>query len=1765
MRLLLKNFFFITGRGCKSRLTVLNLIFNILFFFFTFSLQAQNFTNSWINYSQPYYKFPILQNGIYRITYDALVNSGIPAGVINPANIQMFGRGQELHIWVEGAQDGTFDPGDYVEFYAQRNDGYFDREVYDFPQNHGNPYYSLFNDTAYYFFSWGNTPGLRYDNITDTDTSGITPANFFFKENSVYFINGGYYYGKTYSLVNGSTSPQYTAGEGYFSSTFNLGGSFSSTINTPQVYQAGPPTIVQANVIGMSEWLSYNNHHIRMSVGSFSFDTVYPGFFVKRFKNQFPTSGNVSNGSTTVTFTSLNDLGAPSATNVVAYTSLRYPHTLTLPGGTTFYEKMFVPDNNLTGQDKSLLNFTNFNDQGSTGRLFDFTNKRRIALFQNGSYKSALIPDGGFEFYNECYLTSDAQIAANSIPLLKPCGTDQTGYFLDITNYVFPPNFYIITHKSLWFEAQNYKAYRNFSGYRAELFDVAELYDQFGHGIPKHPMAIRHFANYAYQNWYDDSLQHILLLGKAIYPQSCRTNLTNYNLNLVPTFGYPSCDMLFTAGLSGNLYEPAIPVGRIAARTPDKVQVYLDKIVEYEGAEPAEWKKRVLHFCGGADGNENELLCYYVDRFEETIEDSLYGAWVQKFSKTNSQPFQITQADSIRELIENGVSLMTFFGHGSGGGFDVNTDDVNTYNNEGKYPLIFGNSCLSGDIHNVPGSSLSMSEPWVLADNKGAIGFLASVGIGVTGALARYGDSLYSNLAYKNYHRTIGYVMKKTVADIQSPGNYLYNFTAMQNTLHGDPGIRINTHPLPDLAVKESNVYFTNPQACCTPITVTTEMDSFDVNIIVNNLGRTYDDTLSIFVRRTFPGGLNGGTVTKLFAPIYFKDTITVRFATNPIFGIGVNQLYVHVDDGPFEIQELSEQNNYINNMSFVVQSPDIIPVYPYRFAIMGHQNITLKASTGDPFAPSRTYRLQIDTTDRFNSPLLQQTTVTQSGGVVTWTPSLLANMPDSMVYFWRASLDSVTYPNNFRWRESSFQYIPEKYGWGQAHFFQFKPDGTVASGNPGYEGDKYNSILHNRPSRRFDFINTPKGLSLHNVGWPSDLDQAYTVLYKIDSEVQDYLACGGSNSCNYQWGATMIFQSQVIVAVINPNTLEPLETPGDFPVGSCNFVANQQNMFGQLNWNGSCGRTRPGKHFYWLQSSSTSMTALNNFLNNVNVNNSVPDSSYILIYSWLVNPVNVYGYPASGTFVPWPQDLRNTFVNLGFTGFDTIPLNRPWAFFCKKGRPSSAIIVVGDSPTSVIDLNAQMDGTWNQGTITTPLIGPSAGWNWMYWDRHPSEIPTDDTMNVKVTGVRFNGTEETVIPYFQIYPTNSPDSLEISSLIDHNEFPYIKLTAFTQDDTTRTPTQLDRWQIIYQQVPEAALNPNYHLTFLSPEVSQFQEILFSTSIDNISDYDMDSLLVKYWVQKANNDTVGIFYPRQKPLLVDDRLIDTITVPTGALVGANKLWVEANPYNAQGIPDQLEQYHFNNIGYVQFAVNGDRINPILDVTFDGIHILDGDIVSARPLIVMTINDENQYLLLNEQSDTANINVYIKKPSSQNYEQVKFNGFTTMQFFPASLPENKCRIEYPAVFEEDGIYTLRVQGKDKSNNVSGSFEYTITFEVINRSTITQVLNYPNPFSTSTRFVFVLTGSVIPDYFKIRIMTITGKVVREITTNELGPINIGRNITQYAWDGKDEFGDQLANGVYLYTVYAYINGQDIEHRNSGADKFFKKNYGKMFLMR
>jgi len=215
---------------------------------------------------------------------------------------------------------------------------------------------------------------------------------------------------------------------------------------------------------------------------------------------------------------------------------------------------------------------------------------------------------------------------------------------------------------------------------------------------------------------------------------------------------------------------------------------------------------------------------------------------------------------------------------------------------------------------------------------------------------------------------------------------------------------------------------------------------------------------------------------------------------------------------------------------------------------------------------------------------------------------------------------------------------------------------------------------------------------------------------------------------------------------------------------------------------------------------------------------------------------------------------------------------------------------------------------------------------------------------------------------------------------------------------------------------------------------------------------------------------------------------------------------------------------------------------------------------------MKLTDDSQYMLLN---NADLIKVQLKHPDGL-VRDYQFNNDTLVLTPPGQGGNsgNTAMVTFKPSLLADGDYELIVSAKDQSGNTAGGLNYRIAFQVINKPMISNLLNYPNPFTSSTAFVFTLTGSDIPQNIRIQILTVTGKIVREITKAELGPLRIGRNITEFKWDGTDQYGQKLGNGVYLYRVLTNLNGRSLDKystQDNNTDKYFNKGYGKMVLIR
>jgi hypothetical protein len=1695
--------------------------------------------NEWINYSQTYYKFPIVVDGVYRITYNDLSNAGFPVTTVDPRNIQIFGHEREIALNVEGENDGIFNTGDFIEFYAHKADGRLDSMIYSNPLDHPNKFFNFYNDTIYYFITWNNlTNNKRLAKSTSENYASYTSQPYCYVK--ARNVKSGTY---SYDVYNGYLSdPRYLKGEGYGDYQITRGGTYIANVSLSNIYlAAGGPQAYAYSASKSSGYYQGNfenrNNHIRISYSTAPsvYNTIFEEtrFGTKVDKLNFNIPNNqLYNGNYEFRYQLIDDLAEQDRYSF-SELEINYPHTFNFEGQ-AYFEFNFLADISqpFVRIDASNLAGTNLKIMGTNN------NNILVSAFNDGGVRF-VIPNNtpsDYVFY--------AQESIRTVSGIKPVSL--SGLFQNYLAEANENNLIMISHKKLWSKAIEYAQYRaslEGGSYNVILVDVDELYDQFGEGVQKSSLAIRRFLKGALDSWSD--VQGVFILGKGIHNSrhitngqlGTRWNTTAYQRCLIPVLGAPATDNMFTLGLNGDWNIMDIPIGRYSAQTPADVELYLNKIKEYEAhlnnpnytIEDKEWQKKVLHFIGGGTDGEQQSFLNTTRRGKVHIENVNFGANVEEYLKKGSEPVNPTDLYILTEKIRNGVAMIQLFGHSSySAGFDTNLDNPNNWGNKGKYPVVVANGCNSGDLYNTV-TLYSNSEEYVITKDNGAIAYISTTTSGYDLPLGDVTEDLYKNISILNYGGTLGSSNANAISG-RLPFNSFPIYTGSIGTfnLHGDPMIKLYPHELPEFVIPDYGISFT-------PENPTLQDQTITVNVDVYNIGMATNEEVIVELVRTYPNGVDS-VYTQTLNGIKNKTTVTFDLPLDPAKAEGINRITAKVDIPSFIDEVFDEFGNNQASKDLFILINGVIPIIPYEFAIIGNEE-NLYAATINPEQKLLTYVVELDTTDLFNSPISRYKETTSNGGTISidqnsWlarssnSPSPLV-FQDSMVYFWRVSVKGEE-----NWRESSFQYIEDKYGWGQAHFFQFK-------------NNEFTKLEYDKNLRTVNFDFTDARLTVNMYSNPSNGTEFNAIEYKIFNKSVD--RSGGG-----QLGPA------INIAVINPDDLEPWGTPKWFDSdgdGTLETLLNPTHFFGQFNEYGSGGRRLPDRYFTYVQSDQAQLQSIETLID------AVPEGHYILFYTFVRSD-----YASWDALYP---NLYNVFQSIGADQMVSGQEDNVFAILYLKGEPS--LTKQFYSPPVLNNTEFYSYETTFPitpvGIISAPKAGPAKEWNTIYWQQNPKEVASSDSTHLYVYGVDFSDNETLLIDTVM---TLKDSIINLEARINAQQYPYLRLKARFEDKVGLTPAHLQRWQILYQPIPEAAVEPSLGLYYTAVEnkVQEGEDVELSVAFKNISSIDMDSILIKYWITDRFNKNTVLRQVRKAPLLSEMVMKDTLKFNTLGYHGQNTLWFEINPIDASGRKDQLEQHHFNN--YYQRGLNviRDKENPILDVTFDGARIFDGDIVSPSPKILIRFKDENKFLRYSEDADTALVRVSIIYPGQIAEQQIYFKnnkGERVLDWSFGAGAKNEFLIEYNPENLADGIYKLRVQGSDKSLNISGDLSYEVEFEVINESTITYFYNYPNPFSTRTQFVFTLTGNEIPDEITIQIITITGKVVKHITAADLGPIRIGKNVTQYYWNGTDDFGDVLANGVYLYKVTAKIKGESVEHRETSKDNLFKHQFGKLYIMR
>jgi hypothetical protein len=220
----------------------------------------------------------------------------------------------------------------------------------------------------------------------------------------------------------------------------------------------------------------------------------------------------------------------------------------------------------------------------------------------------------------------------------------------------------------------------------------------------------------------------------------------------------------------------------------------------------------------------------------------------------------------------------------------------------------------------------------------------------------------------------------------------------------------------------------------------------------------------------------------------------------------------------------------------------------------------------------------------------------------------------------------------------------------------------------------------------------------------------------------------------------------------------------------------------------------------------------------------------------------------------------------------------------------------------------------------------------------------------------------------------------------------------------------------------------------------------------------------------------------------------------------------------------------------------DTLGPEITVSFEeNPDFLEGDVIPPSATLQLSIFDEHGINI------TGEVGHGITLAIDQDYQH-ELDLTEEFQYDLGSFQRGS--VSYQLSNLSSGGHLLNIKAWDNANN-SSLVSVGVEVRLQSEFELTEVMNYPNPFSKETSFYYRLASSA--DRVKIEVFTLAGRLIRTIT-NASGKAGINFSTT---WDAKDQDGDEVANGVYIYKVVA-------EKKIDGEERK-KEVFGKAVVLR
>jgi Peptidase family C25 len=227
-------------------------------------------------------------------------------------------------------------------------------------------------------------------------------------------------------------------------------------------------------------------------------------------------------------------------------------------------------------------------------------------------------------------------------------------------------------------------------------------------------------------------------------------------------------------------------------------------------------------------------------------------------------------------------------------------------------------------------------------------------------------------------------------------------------------------------------------------------------------------------------------------------------------------------------------------------------------------------------------------------------------------------------------------------------------------------------------------------------------------------------------------------------------------------------------------------------------------------------------------------------------------------------------------------------------------------------------------------------------------------------------------------------------------------------------------------------------------------------------------------------------------------------------------------YAEDGIKDANGYFTNFIVGGTGNNAGSDHEGPQIKLFLNDEKFVNGGVTNQNPVLIVKLSDSSGI-------NTVGTGIGHDIVATLDNDNRKF--FNLNDFYQGDLnsyQQGAVRFQMPEL--APGTHSIKLKAWDVLNN---SNEAILEFIVANDEVpeLKHVLNYPNPFTTKTQFWFEHNKPGQPLDVRIQIMTITGRVIKTILqtiTTE------GNRSAEIEWDGKDEYGDKLGRGVYLYIL-------------------------------